>query len=179
MLLPSQCWGDLERLGERVDFITFIRCYFAHRGFRAVVYYRLSRYLMMKGFRFLPSMIKARSISITGAEIAFEAEIGPGLVITHPVGVVVGSRVRIGKNCTLMQGVTIGEKWSEISGKRVPVVGDEVIIGTGSKILGGVTVGDKVFVGANSVVIGDVPAGKVVAGIPARILVKKELDERG
>lgn len=165
------CQKDLERVSGKSNCVNFVRYFFSHRGFRAVVYYRLARYLMLKGFRYIiPSVLKARSISVTGADIACEAEIGPGLLITHPVGIVIGSRVRIGRNSTIMQGVSIGEKWSELSSKRVPVIGENVILGAGSKILGGVEIGDDALVGANSVVIYDIPAGKVVGGIPARII---------
>lgn len=116
MGLISTCAADLFRIEKRTDIFSFIKCYFSHRGFRAVVYYRLARYIMLKGIRYIiPSVLKARSISVTGADIACEAEIGPGLLITHPVGIVIGSRVRIGGNSTIMQGVTIGEKWSELS----------------------------------------------------------------
>ena len=168
--LISACRSDLQRIDGRSDWLRFIKGYFSNRGFRAVVYYRLARYLMLKRVRYLPALIKARSISITGAEIACEADIGPGLVITHPVGVVVGSRVKIGHNCTIMQGVNLGEKWADRSGKQVPIIGNDVILGAGSKVLGGVEIGDRVMVGANSVVMESVPPDKVVGGIPACIL---------
>jgi serine O-acetyltransferase len=164
------CQKDCERIDGRSDWLSVIKCYFSNRGFRAVVYYRLARYLMLKKVRYLPALIKARSISITGAEIAYEADIGLGLVITHPVGVVVGSRVKIGKNCTIMQGVNLGEKWADRCGKQVPIIGDDVILGAGSMVLGGVEIGDGVTVGANSVVMESIPPHRVVAGIPARIL---------
>lgn len=171
MGLFNACQKDLERVSEKANFVNLVRCYFSHRGFRAVVYYRLARYLMLKGIRYIiPSVLKARSITVTGAEIASEAEIGAGLVITHPVGVVIGSRVKIGENCTIMQGVTIGEKWSEKCGKKVPIIGNRVILGAGCRILGGVVIGDDVLVGANSVVISDIPSGKIAGGIPAHIL---------
>ncbi len=164
------CQKDLERIEGRSDWLSFIKCYFSNRGFRAVVYYRLARYLMVKRVRYIPALIKARCISRTGADIACEAEIGLGLVITHPVGVVVGSRVIIGENCTIMQGVTLGEKWADRCGKQVPIIGNDVILSAGSKVLGGVEIGDRVMVGANAVVTESVPPGKVVGGIPARIL---------
>jgi serine O-acetyltransferase len=164
------CRSDLQRINGRSDLLSFIKCYFSDRGFRAVVYYRLARYLMLRRVRYIPALIKARCISITGAEIACEADIGLGLVITHPVGVVVGSRVIIGKNCTIMQGVNLGEKWADRCGKQVPTIGNNVILGAGSKVLGGVEIGDRVIVGANSVVMESVSPDKVVGGIPARIL---------
>jgi serine O-acetyltransferase len=164
------CRSDLERIDGGSDWLKFIKCYFSHRGFRAVVYYRLARYLMLKRIRYIPALIKARCISITGAEIACEADIGPGLVLTHPVGVVVGSRVTIGENCTIMQGVNLGEKWADRSGKQVPTIGNDVILSAGCKVLGGVEIGDRVTVGANAVVMESVPSDQVVGGIPAHIL---------
>jgi serine O-acetyltransferase len=168
--LVHACRSDLGRLDAGSDWLSFVKCYFSNRGFRAVVYYRVARYLTLKRIRYVPALIKARCLSITGAEIACEARIGLGLLITHPVGVVVGSRVIIGDNCTIMQGVNLGEKWSDRNEKQVPIIGNDVILGTGSKVLGGVEIGDRVMVGANSVVIDSIPPDRVVAGVPARIL---------
>jgi serine O-acetyltransferase len=168
--LIHACRRDLDRIEPGSNWLGFIKCYFSNRGFRAVVYYRLARYLRLKQVRYLPSLIRARCVTITGAEIASEADIGPGLVITHPVGVVVGSRVIIGENCTIMQGVNLGEKWTDRSGKQVPTIGNDVILCAGSKVLGGVEIGDRVIVGANSVVIESIPPSSTAAGVPARIL---------
>ena len=103
---------------------------------------------------------------ITGADIAWRAEIGPGLRMNHPTGVVIGPHARIGPNCILQSGVTIGGRGLQAS----PVIGSDVLIGSGAKILGPVRIGDRCVVGANAVVVRDVAAGATVAGVPARPL---------
>lgn len=102
---------------------------------------------------------------VTGAEIPLNAQIGGGLVIPHPNGIVIHPGAVIGPNCLIFQQVTIG------SGKGgVPTIGGHVDIGAGAKILGGVTIGNHARIGANAVVITDVPAGATAVGIPARII---------
>ncbi len=102
---------------------------------------------------------------VTGAEIPINAQIGGGLVIPHPNGIVIHPGAVIGPNCLIFQQVTIG------SGKGgVPTIGGHVDIGAGAKILGGITIGNHARIGANAVVITDVPAGATAVGIPARII---------
>jgi serine O-acetyltransferase len=110
---------------------------------------------------------------IYACEIHPTAELGPGCVIPHSVGIVIGPEVRIGRRCYIGQGVTLGYRWP---GNRTPepddgnpVVGDKVVIGAGAKLLGKITVGDRALIGANSVVVRDVPAGHQATGIPAQI----------
>ncbi len=101
----------------------------------------------------------------TGADIPLNALIGGGLLIPHPNGIVIHPDSEIGPNCLIFQQVTIGH-----SGGGVPRIGGHVDIGAGAKLLGPITIGDHVRVGANAVVTHDVPSGKTVAGIPARII---------
>jgi serine O-acetyltransferase len=96
------------------------------------------------------------------------ADIGGGCVIAHGVGIVIGGYSVIGEDCTILQGVTLGEV--RFDSTDYPRVGDRVILGAGAKLLGGITVGDDAVVGAGSVVLEDVPAGGVAVGVPARIL---------
>ncbi len=103
---------------------------------------------------------------VTGAEIAINTQIGGGLQIPHPNGIVIHSKAIIGPNCLIFQQVTIGTA----NGKGPPVLGGHVDIGAGAKILGDIELGDHVRIGANAVVLKDVPAGKTALGIPARIL---------
>jgi serine O-acetyltransferase len=101
---------------------------------------------------------------VTGAEIPLNAQIGGGLLIPHPNGIVIHPGVEIGPNCLIFQQVTLG------SGKGgVPIIGGHVDIGAGAKIFGGVQIGDHAQIGANAVVIADVPPGATAVGIPARI----------
>ncbi len=112
-----------------------------------------------------PRAIAAASRAVTGVEIHPAARIGPGLFIDHGLGVVVGETAEVGRDVTLYQGVTLGGT-GFAGGKRHPTVGDEVVVGSGAKLLGPIEVGDRAKVGANSVVISDVPADATVVGNP-------------
>lgn len=103
-----------------------------------------------------------------GIQIDPTTEIGYGLAIPHCGGIVINENSRIGKNCTILQGVTIGSNLFK-DRYRVAMIGDNVLIGAGAKIIGPITIGDNVTIGANSVVTSDIPNGTVVAGIPAKI----------
>ena len=102
---------------------------------------------------------------LTGATIGRNADLGPGFVILHSIGVVINTNVRAGRNLVLYHGVTLG---AEHSG--VPVLGDDVYIGAGAKIIGGVRIGSNVRIGANAVVTKDLPDGATAIGIPARVI---------
>lgn len=103
---------------------------------------------------------------VTGAEIALNGQIGGGLLLPHPNGIVIHPDAIIGPNCLIFQQVTIGTRGSS----GVPVIGGHVDIGAGAKILGGVKIGNHAVIGANAVVLKDVPAGKTAVGIPAKII---------
>lgn len=104
---------------------------------------------------------------VTGAEISPDTQIDGGLILPHPNGVVIHPDVVIGPNCIIFQQVTLGENRG---GEGVPRLGGHVDIGPGARILGPVTIGDHAVIGANAVVLQDVPAGKVAVGVPARII---------
>lgn len=104
--------------------------------------------------------------AITGADIPLNAQIGGGLLIPHPNGIVIHPGVRIGVNCLIFQQVTLGHGRG-----GHPTIGNHVDIGAGAKILGGVTIGANALIGANAVVLCDVPPGKTAVGIPARVVV--------
>ena len=102
------------------------------------------------------------------------ARIGGGCVIAHGLGTVIGGYSVIGEDCTILQGVTLGEaRFEEITDPRI---GDRVILGAGATLLGEITVGDDATVAAGAVVLEDVPAGAVVAGVPARVIGESERD---
>ncbi len=102
---------------------------------------------------------------VTGADIPINAKIGGGLMIPHPNGIVIHADCSIGPNCLLFQQVTLGH-----AGTGVPVLGGHVDIGAGAKILGPITIGDDARIGANAVVLIDVPAGMTAVGVPAKIV---------
>ncbi|WP_420809258.1 serine O-acetyltransferase [Acidipropionibacterium jensenii] len=103
---------------------------------------------------------------LTGAEVRGTADIGPGFVVVHSSGIVIGEEVVIGSNVRIYQGVTLGDG----SRNGQPHLGDNVFLGAGSKILGGVVIGNNVRVGANAVVLTDVPDDCTAVGVPARII---------
>lgn len=108
-----------------------------------------------------------------GCDIARAAQIGGGLYLPHPCGIVIGQFVRIGGDCIIHQGVTLGTRGEDHELSN-PVVGDFVEIGTGAKILGNVRIGNYARIGANAVVLEDISAGGVVVGIPARQIKSRE-----
>jgi serine O-acetyltransferase len=139
-------------------------------GFQAVLLYRVSHWLYQRGWIYPPWFLSHLSIAITGAEIEFNARIGPGMFVSHPVGIVVGRGTVIGSNVTLFQGVTFGVKsWHPDAITKFPRVGNKCYFFTGAAVLGDVTVGDDCIVGAHAVVTSDLPDGSLALGIPAKI----------
>lgn len=108
------------------------------------------------------------------SDISCHAKICGGLNIMHGHDIVIGSGVVIGEHCKIFNGVTLGNKDTESEVVAQPTLGNNVVIGTGAKILGGITIGDNAKIGANSVVVRDVPANSVWAGVPARELSRKD-----
>lgn len=139
-----------------------------YSGLHAIIYYRMARRLRKWGVPFLPRLISQFARFLTGIEIHPGAQIGKGLFIDHGMGVVIGETSVIGDNVTLFQGVTLGGTGKE-RGKRHPTLGNNVVAGTGAKILGDITIGDNVQIGANAVVVRDVPPNSTVVGVPGRI----------
>lgn len=134
-------------------------------GVHALLAHRVAHALHEAGVPLLPRLIAAISRAITGIEIHPAASIGRGLFIDHGMGVVIGETAELGDDVTLYQGVTLGGT-GFATGKRHPTVQDNVTIGSGAKLLGPITVGHGSKIGANSVVIHDVPANSTVVGNP-------------
>ena len=134
-------------------------------GVQALLAHRLAHRLHRAGVPLLPRLIATAARSVTGIEIHPAAEIGPGLFIDHGMGVVIGETAKLGDDVTIYQGVTLGGT-GFATGKRHPTVEDCVTIGSGAKLLGPIVVGHGAKIGANTVVIHDVPPNSTVVGIP-------------
>jgi serine O-acetyltransferase len=139
-----------------------------YSGLQAMVFHRISSFLLKARLPFFPRLLSQLAKFLTGIEIHPGATIGQGLFIDHGMGVVIGETSVIGKNVTLYQGVTLGGTGKE-KGKRHPNIGDNVVVGTGAKILGNITIGDNSYIGANAVVLKDVPPNSTVVGVPGRV----------
>lgn len=137
-------------------------------SFKAQLYYKISHYFYKKKLYFIARLISERAKRKTGIEIHPGAKIGKGLFIDHGCGVVIGETTVIGDDVLIYHGVTLGGTGKD-KGKRHPTIKNNVIIGCGAKILGNIIIGENSKVGANSVVIKDVPANSTVVGIPGKI----------
>jgi serine O-acetyltransferase len=147
----------------RIEVIT------TYPGVHAIVLHRLANRLWRRGWRYLPRLVSYIARIWTSIDIHPGATIGRRFFIDHGAGVVIGETAEVGDDVTLYHGVTLGGvSWSR--GKRHPTLGDQVIVGAGAKILGPIEVGRAARVGANSVVVSPVPAGKTVVGIPGKVV---------
>lgn len=142
---------------------------FCYPGLHAVWLHRIAHWFWKRKFLFVGRFISHVNRFLTGIEIHPAARLGPGLFIDHGMGVVIGETTEVGENVTLYQGVTLGGTSLERK-KRHPTIGDNVVIGTGAKILGPFKVGDNSKIGSGSVVVKEVPANSVVVGVPGRVI---------
>ena len=139
-----------------------------YAGLHAILGYRVAHALHRAGAPLIPRLIMHLVRWWTGIEIHPGAVIGKGLFIDHGMGVVIGETTVIGDHVTLFQGVTLGGTGKQ-QGKRHPTLGDRVVVGTGAKVLGNITIGNDSMIGANAVVIRDVPEHSTVVGVPGRV----------
>ncbi|WP_284530185.1 serine O-acetyltransferase [Microbacterium sp. T2.11-28] len=146
----------------------FARTFFTVR-YQAVFLFRISQ-AAARRTALGGALIKQFNHVVTGADIAFPAEIGPGLILFHPTGVVIGPSVRIGSDCVMQQGVTLGSNGlHRVSEAPSPTIGDHVVLGAGARVIGPVRIEDRCIVGANAVVTKSSPeAGMTARGVPAR-----------
>lgn len=142
-------------------------------SFWAILSHHLSHYLYTKKLYFVARLVSQISRWFTGIEIHPGATIGKGLFIDHGMGVVIGETCEIGDNVTIYQGVTLGGTGKDI-GKRHPTIGNNVMIGSGAKVLGPFVVGNNVRIGAGSVVLKEVPSYTTVVGVPAKQTYKEK-----
>ncbi|MDF1493526.1 serine O-acetyltransferase [Caproiciproducens sp. CPB-2] len=146
-----------------------LEVYFLYSGFKAVRAYRRAHWFYQRNMKFIARYLSQRARHKTGIEIHPGAQIGKGLFIDHGMGVVIGETTVIGDNCTLYQGVTLGGTGKD-HGKRHPTLGDNVMVGSGAKVLGPFRVGNNARVAAGAVVLDEVPDNATAVGVPARIV---------
>lgn len=140
-------------------------------GFKALIFYKISHYFYKQKHFFLARWLSERGKRKTGIEIHPGAIIGKRLFIDHGTGVVIGETTIIGNDVTIFHGVTLGGTGKE-KGKRHPTIGNHVFIGAGAKILGNIHIGDNSKIGANAVILKEVPSNSTIVGIPGKIITK-------
>ncbi|OUP10507.1 serine O-acetyltransferase [Collinsella sp. An2] len=143
--------------------------FLSYPGLHAKWMHTPEHWLWNHGLRGLARVISQITRFFTGVEIHPAAQLGRRLFIDHAMGVVIGETTIVGDDCVLYQGVTLGGTGNE-SGKRHPTLGNGVVVGSGAKVLGNITIGDHVRIGGNSVVVKDVPSDCTVVGVPGRIV---------
>lgn len=142
---------------------------FCYPGLQALLIHRIAHWLYNLGIPFIPRLISHLARFLTGIEIHPGATIGTGVFIDHGMGVVIGETAIVGDYCLIYQGVTLGGTGKQ-SGKRHPTLGENVVVGAGSKVLGNLLIGNNVRIGAGSVVLRDVPSDCTVVGVPGRVV---------
>ncbi|MBU3103287.1 serine O-acetyltransferase EpsC [Clostridium gasigenes] len=148
-----------------------IEVFLLYPSVHAIIAYRISHFLFKRKLYFIARVISQLSRFFTGIEIHPGATIGRGLFIDHGMGVVIGETAEIGENVVLYHGVTLGGTGKDI-GKRHPTIEDNVVIGAGAKVLGPITVREGAKIGANSVVVKEVPKGATAVGRAAKNIVR-------
>ena len=161
---------DIRAAKERDPAVpTTLQVIFAYPGVHAIWGHRISHWLWNRGARVAARAFAELTRILTGVEIHPGAVLGAGLFIDHATGVVIGETAEVGDNVTIYHGVTLGGTGTD-TGKRHPTIGDRVIVGAGAKILGPIKIGDDSRIGANAVVVKEVPSSSVVVGVPGQII---------
>ncbi|REJ30101.1 serine O-acetyltransferase [Caldibacillus debilis] len=167
----------LKRIKEDIQVVfeqdpaarSYLEVILTYSGLHAIWAHRIAHWLYKRRFFFLARLISQISRFFTGIEIHPGAKIGRRFFIDHGMGVVIGETCEIGDNVTIYQGVTLGGTGKE-KGKRHPTIKDNVLIATGAKVLGSITIGENSKIGAGSVVLKDVPPNSTVVGIPGKVV---------
>lgn len=166
----SRLIADFKIIFERDpaarNWLEVLTCY---PGLQALIFHRFAHWLYVLGVPFIPRLISHIARFLTGIEIHPGAQIGQGVFIDHGMGVVIGETAIIGDYALIYQGVTLGGTGKE-SGKRHPTLGENVVVGSGAKVLGNILIGNNVRIGAGSVVLRDVPSDCTVVGVPGRVI---------
>ncbi len=165
-LFRQEVQAAFERDPAATNFFEVVLTY---SGLHALIVHRITHLLYLWKIPFLPRFLSQLARSLTGIEIHPGAKIGKRCFIDHGMGVVIGETAELGEDVTLFQGVTLGGTGKE-RGKRHPTLGNRVVVGAGAKVLGSITIGDDSQIGANAVVIRDVPPHSTVVGVPGRVV---------
>lgn len=176
---------DFKRLQEEIESIrdrdpaarSWLEVLLCYPGLHVLLFYRAAHWAWHHDARLLARCIAALAKLLTGIEIHPAAQIGRRLFIDHGAGVVIGETAVIGDDVTLYQGVTLGGT-SLHQGKRHPTLEDGVVVGSGAQVLGPLTVGRLARIGANAVVLNDVPAGVTMVGVPARMIANRTKEDQ-
>jgi serine O-acetyltransferase len=162
--------ADIQAVKERDPAArSRLEVFLAYPGIHALMFYRQAHRAWNHQWYLLGRVLSHIGRVLTGIEIHPGAKIGQRVFIDHGMGVVIGETAEVGDDCTLYQGVTLGGTSLE-KGKRHPTLKNGVIVGGGAKVLGPITIGEHAMIGANAVVVKDVPDGVTVAGVPAKIV---------
>ena len=148
---------------------TKLEVFLLYPSIHARLAHMISHFLYKKNLLFLARLISQIARFLTAIEIHPGATLGAGILIDHGMGVVIGETAELGDRITIYHGTTLGGTGKE-KGKRHPTVGDNVVIGAGSNVLGNIKIGSNSKIGANSVVLDDVPEGATVVGIPGKVV---------
>ena len=144
---------------------------FLYQGFHILIFHRFGHFLYKHHLNFLARFISQLARFLTGIEIHPGAQIGKRLFIDHGMGIVIGETAIIGNNCTIYHGVTLGGTGKDKT-KRHPTLKNNVIVGCGAKVLGAIIIGNNVKIGANAVILEEIPDDSTVVGIPGKIIKK-------
>lgn len=155
--------SDKDPASKNVLYVIFL-----YPGFHALLFYRIAHFFNNIKLKFIARLISQFARFLTGIEIHPGAKIGKRLFIDHGMGIVIGETTTIGDNCTIYHGVTLGGTGKD-KFKRHPDLGNDVIVGCGAKVLGSIKIGNNVKIGANAVVLKDIPDDSTVVGVPGVI----------
>jgi serine O-acetyltransferase len=162
--------NDIRAAKERDPAVpSTLQVIFAYPGVHAIWGHRVSSWLWARGAKVAARTVGEITRIFTGVDIHPGARLGTGLFIDHATGVVIGETAEVGDDVTIFHGVTLGGSGKD-TGKRHPTIGDRVTIGAGAKILGAIKIGDDSRIGANAVVVKEVPSSAVVVGVPGQAI---------
>lgn len=163
-------WADAKNIQSKDPAArTVLEVVLLYPGFHILVFHRIAHWFFKHKLLFIARLISQLGRFCTGIEIHPGCTIGKCLFIDHGMGIVFGETAEIGDNCTIYHGVTLGGTGKD-TGKRHPTLGDNVLIGAGTKVLGPVYIGDNTRVGAGSVVLRNLPANSTAVGVPAEVV---------